>query len=287
MPRLARSYLYTPGDRPELFDKAARSRSDAVVLDLEDGVGHSARQSARAAVSSFVNDATAGVQWWIRVDPAHLEEDIEATVRRGVSGVFLPKSDVDLLFELDELLNHAEDRSGIERGSTAVVGLVETAAAISRVSQVAEAPRLLRLGIGEADLAADLSIIPGPERQEMWPIRSAVVVASAAAGIESPVGPAETILGDTEVLRASTELLLRQGFRARTAIHPSQLHVIRNVFTPTAEQIAAAREVLDVLARASNEGTAVGVTDSGQFVDAAVARSARSVIDRAADLDSD
>jgi citrate lyase subunit beta/citryl-CoA lyase len=137
------------------------------------------------------------------------------------------------------------------------------------------------MGLGEADLAGELGLQPGPDREELWPLRSRIVVASVAAGILPPVGPVETAVRDADRLARTTQLLIRQGFRARTAIHPGQVPVINDAFTPSGDQLAAARDVLDRLAAAQSQGSGVALTADGRFIDEAVARSAREVVGRA------
>jgi citrate lyase subunit beta / citryl-CoA lyase len=163
----------------------------------------------------------------------------------------------------------------------AVLALVETARGLVAAEAVAAAPRVVRLGLGEADLAGELGLQPGPDKEELWPLRSRVVVASAAAGILPPVGPVETAVRDADRLVRTTGILLRQGFRGRTAIHPAQVPVINEAFTPGPEELAAARDVLSRLAEAGERGSGVAMTADGGFIDAAVVRSAREVVGRA------
>ena len=107
------------------------------------------------------------------------------------------------------------------------------------------------------------------------------MLASASAGIAPPVGAVETTLGDPELLEATSRIQLRQGFRARTAIHPEQLSTIHAVFTPSAEELAAARDVVARWEEAGRAGAGVAVGPRGQMLDAAVVRAAREVVARA------
>lgn len=276
---VARTYLYVPGDRPERFAKAAASGADAVVLDLEDGVAPASKEAARREVAR--HDRPGGPQWWVRVDAHDLERSIAAAARPGTRGVFVPGAEPALLAEVHGLLSRAEGTAGLRDGELEVIGLVETARGLQEVAEVARAPRVTRLGLGEADLAAALGITPGPDREELWPARFAVVLASAAAGLAAPVGPVETRLGDDELLRVSTSRLLRQGFAGRTAIHPAQVEVVHATLAPSAEEVEAAREIVTVFEGADAAGAGAAVTSRGQLVDLAVVRSARTVLARA------
>ncbi|MFI5429814.1 aldolase/citrate lyase family protein [Aeromicrobium sp. UC242_57] len=146
-----------------------------------------------------------------------------------------------------------------------------------RAAEIAAAPRVHRLQVGEADLRADLGVTLGPDERELLWVRSQIVVTSAAAGIAPPIAPVSTDFRDLDALRASTEALARLGFVGRACIHPAQVAVVNDVFTPSAEAIAEAEEVLAALAAA---GSGVAVDSRGRMLDEAVARQARRVLAR-------
>ncbi|MEU6075760.1 CoA ester lyase [Micromonospora sp. NPDC047074] len=281
MGRLARSYLYVPGDRTDLLHKAPGRGADALVLDLEDAVTLSHKEQARQAVAGFVAGAAPTTsRIWVRINSDQVGADL-AVLSPAVDGVWVPKAEPALLRAVDVALGAVERRLGLPDPTFQVVALIETARGVLDVAQVAAAPRVLRLGIGEADLAGELGLQPGPERAELAAIRSQVVVASAAAGIAAPVGPVETTLRDPERLERTTRLLLRQGFRARSAIHPGQLTVINEVFTPTEAEVESARAVLDAMDRAERDGSGVATDADGRLLDRAVVRTAAEVLRRA------
>ncbi|WP_428965427.1 HpcH/HpaI aldolase/citrate lyase family protein [Micromonospora fluostatini] len=281
-PAPARSYLYVPGDQPDKVARAAARGADACILDLEDAVAPANKPTARATVGAFLTDATTGPQWWVRLNADTPAADITAVAGPHLTGVVVPKADVDLLAEVHRLLGDAEHDHDLPPGSLAIFALLETAGGVLRADAVAAAPRVVRVGLGEADLAADLCLQPGPDKAELWPLRSRAVLACAAAGLTPPVGPTETALRDPDRLEATSRLLLRQGFRGRTAIHPAQVPVVNRVFSPTDQEVAAARDVVDRLADAERLGSGVAVTADGRMIDAAVARSAREILERAA-----
>jgi citrate lyase subunit beta / citryl-CoA lyase len=274
-----RSYLYVPGDRPDRMAKAVdRGGADALVLDLEDAVAPRAKDAARAAVTQFLAVDPAGPELWVRVNADLLALDISSVMSPACAGILLPKAEPDLLAMADKELSAAEAAHGLPPGTFGIVPVVETARGLLAAPALADGPRVRRMGIGEADLAAALGVVPGPDRRELAPHRAALVVASAAAGIAAPVAPVETDLGlSDDDLAAGTRALLREGFRARTAIHPRQLAVVNAVFTPTDDELAAAQDVLDRLAAAPSGGA---LDRDGRFVDEAVARSARDVLAR-------
>lgn len=263
-----------PGDRPEWVQKAARSGADAVILDLEDAVAADRKDAARAAVAELVHGPDPGLQVWVRVEPSTLALDVEAAVGPLLAGIVLPKISLDAVGECDTLLVSLSS-------SAPVLGLLETAAGLLEVVAVAAHPRVRRLGLGEADLAADLGLVPDDDRTQLAPVRSSVVVASAAAGIDRPVGPVHTALDDEAGLRRTTSAQLRQGFRGRTAINPRQVAVINELLTPTADELDAARVVVAAYERSLAGGVGASRDADGRIMDAATVRSAREVLGRA------
>ncbi len=149
---------------------------------------------------------------------------------------------------------------------------------MGRLDEIAALPNVVRLAIGEADLAADLGMSPSPDGREFAPIRSSMVVASARFGLLAPTGPVPTDLDDDEALRLTSEELQRQGFGGRSVIHPKQVSIVNAAFAPSAAEVEWANKVL---AAATEGGAAVAV--DGEFVDAAVLRRAHAILGRADD----
>ncbi|MBM9466465.1 HpcH/HpaI aldolase/citrate lyase family protein [Nakamurella leprariae] len=273
MSRIPRSYLYVPGDQPDKLAKAARSGADALILDLEDAVSRAGKPLARDAVRASLDTVSDSddVERWVRINADSVTDDLPAVVMPALTGVVVPKAEPELLAQVDRWLGAA--------GSGArVIAIIESARGLALATQVASAPRVIRLGVGEADLAAELGLIPDRERTEMAWARGQIVLASAVVGLTRPIGPVLTDLGDPDLLVASTRALARQGFRARTALTPRQLPVINETFTPSDAEVADATAVLQAWEAASG---GVAVTAGGAFIDAAVVRSAQDVLSRA------
>jgi citrate lyase subunit beta/citryl-CoA lyase len=274
----ARSGLDVPGDRRDGLAAAASRGADALIIDLEDSVLPASKDAARATVSAWLPDRPPpAAELWLRLNSDSAEADLELATT-SVSGVVVPKASPELLEQVDELLGQRERRQRIPAGRFAVIPLIETARGLLSAHRLASMPRVAHLGLGEVDLCAELRMQPSGTREELAPLRLQVVVASAAAGIGAPIGPASTDFRDLQALRASTESLLRAGFRARTAIHPAQIPVINEVFSPSAEEVAQARRLIGSFARS---GSGVITGEDGRMVDAAVVRAAREVLARA------
>jgi len=272
---LARSALYVPGDAGDKLAKALDRGADEIIVDLEDAVAPPAKDQARELVRIWLHDLPilANVGVWVRVNPGPLlETDVRAIADApALTGVMVAKTETpDELVVLDRLLTSLGSQA-------AVVPLLESASAVLRAVEIAQAPRVQRLQIGEADLRADIGVTPGDDERELLYVRSHVVLASAAAGIAPPIAPVSTNFRDLDAFRASTEALARLGFVGRACIHPAQVAVANEVFTPTAEQVASARALVEKWER---DGAGVAVDDRGQFVDEAVIRQARLVLAR-------
>ena len=274
----ARSWLYVPGNRRDFLDAAASRGADALIADLEDSVLPGDKETARATVSAWLPERSLpATALWLRLNSDTAESDLQL-VNGAVSGVVVPKAEPGLLEQVDGLLGQREQAQGIPAGRFAVVPLIETARGLLSAQRLASMPRVAHLGLGEGDLCAELRLRPSDSREELAPLRMQVVLASAAAGIGAPIGPTSTDFRDLHALRASSEALLRAGFGARTAFHPAQVPVINQVFSPSPEEVAEARRLLDAFTR-PHSGV---ITDAnGRMVDVAVVRSARELLGRA------
>lgn len=277
--RSPRSYLYVPANHWDRLDGALARGADALILDLEDAVPVAEKDEARDTVARWLRpDHAPTCELWLRINSTSPEADIGAAVGRGVRGVVVPKAEPILLADVDRLLTARERDLGQERGSLLVLALIETAAGLLSALDLARAPRVAHLGIGEADLAAQLRLHPSEERGELSSLRLQLVVASAAVGIAAPVAPTSTDFRDLETLRRSTEALKRLGFGSRTAIHPAQIPVINEVFSPSMEEVEKARQLVRAYEEAERRGAGAFTDDDGRMVDAAVVRSARDVL---------
>jgi citrate lyase subunit beta/citryl-CoA lyase len=283
---LLRSYLFAPGHDEKLLGKVFVAGADAVVLDLEDAVPPAEKARARERVRRALGGRAPGSRppAWVRInalDSEHWREDVDAAVGPALAGVRVPKVEsVAALRLLDEALARAEAARGLRGGSVAVACTIESAAGVLAARELAGAPRVRHLTFGAADFAADVGADPGPPELETLAVRSHLVIASRAAGIDPPVAPVFTRLDDEEGLRRSTEAARRLGFFGRSVIHPRQIAVVHEVFTPRPEEVRRAEE----LVKALESGGGATTAPDGHFVDAAVARRARAILELARSL---
>lgn len=280
-----RSTLYVPGDQKEKMVKALNSGADALILDLEDAVAPSSKVSARVAVCSFLAaNSGEAPKLWVRINQGGAGQlDAVAVVSSAgaaVAGLFVPKVDsLDQLDALDAVVRSAESVAGLEPGSIPFCALIETANGVLCASELARHRRVVRIAIGEADLSSELGVelTPGDERELLF-ARSMMVLAATAAGINPPIGPVSTNFRDLDAYRASTVALKKLGFLGRSAIHPAQVPVINEVFTPTEIDVGKARRLVELFDVAVSEDRGVCVDDQGKMIDEAVVRAARRTL---------
>lgn len=289
---LPRSFLYVPATRPELFEKAAGSSTDAILLDLEDSLPVEQKECGRWRAAAYLRaSATEALarsvssskvpERWVRLNADSITDDLEAVVHPGLAGVFLAKCSAQGLAELAETLGRLEPVRGVAFGHVRVVGLVEDAATIARLPTIVASPRLTTLGVGEVDLLADLRMARAPSTASaVDALRLQVVVHCASAGLLAPVAPTSTDFRDLDVFAETTRYLHDLGFGSRTAIHPAQVPVVNDILTPRADTVAQAQ---DVVARFEAAAECVTTDEHGRMIDTAVVRQAREVLSRVRD----
>jgi len=267
-----RSYLYVPGDNPHRMDKALTSEADAVVLDLEDAVAPNRKRQARENVAALLRSQPPKPVF-VRVNApgsALAAEDIEAVAGPNLSGLRLPKT------EAPEEVRCVAGRLAALGCEAVIQCLIESALGLEMVFEITRShKRVAGVSLGEADLAADLGV---RDEAGLLYARSRLVAAARAARLPGPVQSVYTNVRDPEGLRHSTEEGKRMGFLGRSAIHPAQVPIINEVFTPTEEELAGARELLDRLEESAGEGTGAFVLEDGRFVDRAVVERARRTL---------
>jgi citrate lyase subunit beta/citryl-CoA lyase len=249
--------------------KALAASADAVVVDLEDAVPPDQKAAARETARRLSAEGPHERPLWVRVnDPTGPwgADDVDALAGSGLAGLRLPRC------EDPDVVREVATRAGLP-----LQLLLESAAGLARAAELATAhPLVAGLVLGEADLSADLRVTG--DDGLAW-ARGWVVVAARAAGLPSPVQSVYTDVADLDGLRASTERARATGFVGRSVVHPRQIAVVHEVFTPTAAEVAAARAVLTAAARAQRAGEVAVLDDNGRFVDPAVVRRARLVLD--------
>ena len=281
MPR--RTLLFSPGDRPELMRKAPGAGADVICFDLEDAVAPSRKAEARDAVGEvladpeFDPDAEVCVRLTASTAGADLDalaEAIDAVDGDGrLDAVMLPK--VETGKRVDTVAGMCA-----ERGLAVVLfALVETAEGVLSVREIAEADATDAVLFGAEDLAADVGAVRSTSGEELSYARQHVVLAASAAGVDA-IDTVFTDFDDEDGLRSQTRTAVSLGYDGKMAIHPAQVPVINEAYTPDPERVEWARTVLDATEAADADGRGVFEVD-GEMIDAPLIAQAERVIDRA------
>ena len=273
---MIRSFLYVPGDRPSMLAKAPSRGADVLIIDLEDSVAPSAKEEARRIIVDAIPEMeAAGAELAVRVnsEPEEQEADLAALTDAGIKTLVVPKATSEAI----EVLTQECRGVGLS-SSLRLVALIESGRGLWEALSIAEHPQVVGLAIGEQDLAADLGLEHGADPMLWHPARSRLVWASAAAGLRGPSGPVWTDIGDLDGLRGSTRLLRKCGYSSRPAVHPAQVPVINEVFTPSEEELETARQLVDDYQQAREEGRGAIRNSQGRMIDEAVIRRARRLL---------
>jgi citrate lyase subunit beta/citryl-CoA lyase len=261
----ARSWLFAPGDSERKMEKATAGAADIVLIDLEDAVAEAEKPKARSMVATFLTaNAKARERLWVRINPIqgpHALADLAAVMPAGPGGIMLPKprdrTDAQLL---GNYLTALEAAAGLALGATKMILLVaETPESMLSMGSFVGVPRLAALTWGGEDLATALGAIDNRREDGSYDFtyelaRSLCLVGAAAAGVPA----IETIHGDFRDeagLRKRAAQVRRAGYRGMLAIHPAQVDVINETFMPSAQEQAAAQEIVDLFAANPGAGT--------------------------------
>ncbi len=250
------TWLYVPADRPDRVEKALASPAHAVIVDLEDGVAPGAKADARANLASLLG-APREKPVYVRVNAGDAD-DLEAVASLGLSGVVVPK------------VARPEDVPAV---GLAVHCLIETAAGLEAAFEIAKAPGVAGISLGESDLRSETGAL---EAGLDWP-RGRIVNAAVAAGLPRPPQSVYPRLGDDEGLAVSCARGRALGHLGRAAIHPAQLPIIEQAYLPTEEELERARATVERV-EAAGSGTLGGL----EFVDAAMLGAAQQIVALAA-----
>lgn len=285
-----RSFLFAPADNQRILDKVFTAGADAVVLDLEDAVAPAAKADARETLRSNLEGISpSGLPpIWVRINPVGSgmwRDDLAAVVGPWLSGIRIPKAqNPDAIERVAEFIALREATSGMAPGAVSLTLTIESAMGVERCGELARCDRVTHLCFGNIDFLADIGARDAEDGLAALYAHSRVVLASRIAGINPPIAPVQTRLDDESALRATTLKFRNLGFFGRSCIHPKQLPIIHDVFTPSAEEVAEAREIIAAYDKGLESASGSEVTSTGQFVDIAVVKRARAVVELTEEL---
>lgn len=300
--RLQRSELAVPGSSPDLFEKALQSDVDYVFLDLEDAVSPADKVAARANVIAALNDLDwrgAGKTISVRInglDTHYMYRDVIEVVEQAGSlldTIMIPKVGVPGdVYTVDVLVSQIETACGFP-GRIGLEALIETTLGMVNVERIATASaRLEAMHFGVADYAASCKArtvtigglnpeYPGDQWHDGL---SRMLVACRAYGLRPIDGPFGDF-SDPAGFMAGARRAAALGYEGKWAIHPSQIELANEVFSPTDAEVVHAKQILVALAEAAEEGRGAAQLD-GRMIDAASARMAENVVGVASAIES-
>jgi citrate lyase beta subunit len=261
---LARSFLFVPGSSASRVHGASGRGADVLVLDLEDAVPAEQKDAARETVVQYLREHSGPEGVAVRINgpgtPEHTR-DMAALEPFASTPVMLPKADSASMSDL------GPDRP--------VIALIETATGVEDAAAVARDPRVIRLMLGSADLAADVGFALSRDEAELGYARNRVAFASAVAHLPGPIDVVFLDVADEEGLRASADRGRALGFTGKACIHPAQIRSVNDAFRPSDGELAQARRIVEGFAAADGAGA---VLIEGRMVDRPVVERARRTL---------
>jgi citrate lyase subunit beta/citryl-CoA lyase len=281
-----RTLMFASANDPVRSLKAIAIGASAVCLDLEDAVATSEKAAARAVVAQTLLDPSVeGANAHVRingVDTAFCDDDLTALgpLLPRLSGILVPMVEsADQVRHVAARLDALEAEHGVDAGAVRLIAIAETAKGVLAAPDVASStPRLRTLLLGPADLAHDLGIELTADGYELFHVRSQLVLAARAAGLEGPIDGPFLGLKDDEGTRTSAQWAKRLGYQGKMVLHPQQLPVVAEVFAPSADEITWAQTVVAAFAEHEAKGISAFRLEDGTFVDYPVVHRAQSIL---------
>lgn len=284
--RLRRAFLYTPADDLHKVEKACRLGADCVCLDLEDAVSASQKEAARLAAAHALGTFDFGKsERLVRVnDPStsFYLPDLRTVVQAVPQAIVIPKvEDAATLQYADGFLEAFETQSVLELGTIRLIAIIETARSFVNLKEICEATgRLDALILGAEDLAVSLGATRSASNEEMLYARSQLVMFAAAYNLDA----IDLVCNDyrePQVVQQEAQQGAQMGFDGKQVIHPNQIAAVQQAFSPTAQQIQRAQQVVEEYEERMQAGKgALGL--QGELVDMPVYRQAKQVLEKAA-----
>lgn len=273
-----RSLMFVPGHNERLMQSAARSKADVLLLDLEDSVQpvenkEKARKMIVKNIRMFnnflvfprINDIESG----------NLLKDLYALTIDGVHGFMFPKArDGKDIYFIDRLLEAIENEKKITVGTFKLIPLIETASAVLHAEEICRSPRVVAIAYGCEDFIADLQGIT--DSQSLFVPRAIIAMAARASGV-IPIDTVHTNVHDLDDLRENLKTARMLGFEGMLVLHPKEIEVAHEYFTPTEEDAEKAREMLILYDQAQKLNKGVAILD-GKFIGPPMVETAKKIL---------
>ncbi len=285
---ITRSMLFTPGNHLRRMEKTLELPVDGVILDLEDAVAIAEKPAARATIVEWLQRPRGHRKGFVRMNALTTPfafGDIEAVVGPGLDGIVQPKveaaSDVHTV---DYIISHYERERGLAPGAVELMPIVETARGIEKFGEIARASkRVKKVAFGSGDFSNDTGTPWIRENPLLLWARAQVAIFSRSAELEPPMDSVWARLDDEDGFVADCREARNMGYQGKMLIHPKQVDTINATFSPSAQEIAHAREICAAFDEAERNGSSAIVVN-GVFVDYPIVYHARHVLEAATEL---
>ncbi len=289
---LIRTALFVPGNRPDRIVKAFGTGADVVIIDLEDAVPLSEKESSRINVREKVAES---VDRMILVRTNALvsdfvDGDLDEAIVEGVNGIILPKVEkADDISKINKLLLEVEKNRSLHEGSIRVFPLIESAAGVQHIYDIlstkTKPERIYTVMFGAADYTLDMGIEMTMGGNELFYARSRIAIACRAAGIAPPVDtPFMIDLKNTGALISDARRAKELGFQGKLVIHPNQVEPCNRIFSPLPEEIKKAEKIVKAFEEAEAAGMGA-IQLEGTFIDYPVVKRSKDILALAAAID--
>ncbi|WP_407324415.1 HpcH/HpaI aldolase/citrate lyase family protein [Acinetobacter pittii] len=267
MQRTPRSFLFVPANRVERFSKALDAGSDAVIIDLEDAVPVDLKEEARQTLINWL-EAHPEKDIMVRVNSRQTPwflDDISLAKYPNVSAIVLPKTesiaDIEVITDIKAI---------------SIYPLIETPIGFSQVRTIARANHVQALMFGSIDFQLEMGMNGG--FNELLYFRNEIVLASKLAGIDAPIDGVTVDIKNDELLTLEASQANNLGFSGKLCIHPLQVNIVNQVFSPSREEIEWAQKVL----KATDEAKGQAISLDGKMIDLPVIRKAEQILKKSA-----
>jgi len=279
--------MFVPGHNQKLIEKALISKADALILDLEDSVRPDHNKGiARELIVSFALDGAftdCDKKIFVRIndrDTNLLLTDLRAVTLNGIDAILVPKVyRAEDIYYVDHLLEAIEHEKELEVGRFKIAALIETAAAVLNVQEICRASdRVVAVTFGCEDFIADLEGYHDLEHESIYIPRALIALGARAAGV-IPIDTVHIDVHNLEDLKFMLTTGRKFGFEGQLVLHPKELPLVHQCYTPSKKEVADARIMLDLYTRAESEGKGVTVYD-GKFVGPPMVAAAKKTLER-------
>ena len=279
---LLRSVIFVPGNRPNMLERALAFAADVVMVDLEDSVPPAGKVNAREVAREWVPKLhQQGRRVMVRVnalDTGLTHDELAAVIGPDLSGISIGKAEsVWQLRDADRIITALESTAGLEPGHVKLIPWIENARAVMSATDMAGASsRIVAIAFGAEDYTDDMGVRRTDTGEEVQFPRSMVAVAARAANVASLDSPFVRFR-DADGLRQDARVARQMGYTGKFAIHPDQIDIINQTFSPSPEEVEYARQVVAAWDRAEAEGRG-SVALEGRMIDVPVVRRAQNLL---------